>query len=505
MKIIDAFLNSITMYSLVFYELAALIGIAVIISFFGLIPYTPMSILVSTSYLVLVSWITNEVFSRTFKAPTNIESVYITAFILVLIISPIRTIHDLIFLTWVAVWSMGSKYIFAIGKKHIFNPAAIAVLLTSIFINQSANWWVGTTIMAPFVLVGGLLIVRKMQRENLIFSFFFTSVLTIAFFVFIKNGDVYSVITKIFFQSAIFFFAFIMLTEPLTTPPTKKMQIIYGGLVGFLFTPQMHIGNVYSTPELALIIGNIFSYFVSPKQKLLLYLKQKIQVTPSLMDFIFFPNKKLTYLPGQYMEWTIPLNHTDSRGNRRYFTLASSPTENNLRLGIKFYDNGSSFKKALANSQLNTLIVASQLAGDFILPIDKNKKLVFLAGGIGITPFRSMIKFLTDKNEKRQITLFYANKTKEEIIYTDVFNDAQQKLGIKTVYTLTDENHVPINWQGRRGRVSKEMIMQEVPSYDECLFYLSGPRSMVMSFNNSLKELGIKEKNIKIDYFPGFA
>jgi len=114
----------------------------------------------------------------------------------------------------------------------------------------------------------------------------------------------------------------------------------------------------------------------------------------------------------------------DSRGNRRYFTIASSPTEKELRLGVKFYPNGSSFKKALASMNEADTIIASQLSGDFIMPSNKKKKLVFIAGGIGITPFRSMIKYLIDTKQKRDIVLIYSNRTKTDVIYKNIFDSA---------------------------------------------------------------------------------
>ena len=106
-------------------------------------------------------------------------------------------------------------------------------------------------------------------------------------------------------------------------------------------------------------------------------------------------------------------------------------------MGIKFYPQGSSFKKALLSMNEQTTIVAGNLAGDFTLPQDQKTKLVFMAGGIGVTPFRSMIKYCIDKHEERPIVLFYANKVVSEFAYTDIFEDAK-KVGIKTVYALTD-------------------------------------------------------------------
>src|SRR5260370_1410080 len=120
------------------------------------------------------------------------------------------------------------------------------------------------------------------------------------------------------------------------------------------------------------------------------------------------------------MEFTLAHPHSDSRGNRRYFTLASSPTENLVHLGIRFYDQGSSFKQAMFQMNGKTQFVAAQIAGDFTLPTDPSQKLVFIAGGIGITPFRSMLKYLLDTHQRRDIVMFYANRRVDEIVYKDV-------------------------------------------------------------------------------------
>ena len=201
--------------------------------------------------------------------------------------------------------------------------------------------------MLPFVLVGGVLLARKIQRGRMGLTFFLSAAAATVVFSVISHASVAASLHNLLLGSPLFFLGFVMLTEPLTSPPAAKGQTWYAALVGVLLPPQVHLLSLYSTPELALVAGNLFSYLISPKIKLFPVLKEKLKIANDTADFVFSINSKFTYQPGQYMEWTLPHDHSDSRGNRRYFTLASSPTEPDLRIGVKFYEKGSSFKEAL--------------------------------------------------------------------------------------------------------------------------------------------------------------
>jgi ferredoxin-NADP reductase len=499
---LDNFLNKITMYRLVLYSLIALLLCGMILSAVNVLSYGALNILFSALFLTAVCWLINWLFAKAFEAQTNFESAYISALILALIITPAKSLHDYMFLFWAAALTMASKFILAAYKKHIFNPVAISVVLTSFILGQPASWWVGTASMLPLVLIIGILIVRKIQRWDLVFTFLATTLfvsLSVAFFI---HSSVVTIAKAEILDSSLFFFAFIMLTEPLTTPPTKTLQIYYGIIVGLLFSYGIHLGNLYFTPELALVIGNVFSYIVSPKQKLMLKLKEKVKLSNDVYNFIFTADRKIKFLPGQYLEWTLGHKSPDSRGNRRYFTIASSPTENEIIMGVKFYPASSSFKKSLLALEPGAKILAGQLAGDFTMPKDTNKKLAFIAGGIGVTPFRSMVKYLSDKKEHRNVTVFYAGRKAEDLVYEDIFKEANEKLGISTFTTITQSTP---GWNGSTGYITEKMIAEKMPDYKERLFYISGPLSMIENFQKTLHNMGVKNHNIKTDFFPGFV
>ena len=505
MKYVDNFLNGITMYKLVLYGLCVLVGVTIILGFLGFLPYSGMSFIYSILVLVITCWVSNLVLARIFRVQANTESYFITALILFFLLFPITAWSDVTIFVIAGVLAMASKYVLAIQKKHIFNPAAISAFILGLFGSSAVAWWVGGTTMLVPVVVLGFLVLRKVKRFELFFAFILTCLASIYAFGLMHGGTLSEIFTSNFISGPAFFFGMIMLTEPLTTPPSRKLRIIYGLIVGALFGVSFEIGPVYSTPELALIIGNLFSYIVSPRARLVLTLVAKNKLSADVYEFVWKSETPLKYKPGQYLEWTLGHSHADIRGNRRYFTISSSPTEADLRLGIKFYENSSSFKKKLESLEPGKQIVASQLSGDFTMPEDRKKKLVWIAGGIGVTPFRSMAKYLADKGEKRDAILFFSNRTPQDIVYKDIFSEAGAKSGLKTIYAVNDLAGESLTHDMRAGYINAEMITKEVPDYKDRMFYISGPRGMIVAFEDALKKMGVPRKNIKTDFFPGFV
>jgi len=292
------------------------------------------------------------------------------------------------------------------------------------------------------------------------------------------------------FDSPFFFFACVMLTEPLTAPQGKVWRLIYGVVVGGLAAPNVAIARYYFTPEVALLVGNLLTVIVSPQGRVVLTLERIEQAAAGVYDFVFQPDRKLAFAAGQYLEWTLPLQGSDSRGNRRYFTIAFSP-------------RGSAFKRGLSQLQPGDQIVASQLAGSFTLPRNRRRKLAFIAGGIGMTPFRSMLEELLERGETRPIKVLYGNNRLDEVAYADVLKRARDELGIPTWYAVRDATGATSDM--KVGFIDADMIEERIPDYRDRTFYVSGPQPMVSATRESLRELGVPAWRIKTDFFPGLA
>jgi glycine betaine catabolism B len=502
MNIVDRFLNCITMYRLVLYYSMALLGVAFLLAIFGLVPHGPLNIVLSTIFITCVSWVVNRAFAFAFRVPANTESIYITALILVLIMPPVENLdyYGYAGLALASGLAIASKYMFAVFRKHIFNPVAVGVVASGYLLDQAPTWWVGGNLqLLPIVVIGGLLILRKVQRMEMFAVYILANLMMTAF---TTAPDMYlEAFTQTMLYSPLFFAGFAMLTEPLTAPAALWPSLAFGAIVGGLSSPNVHFGEFYFTPELAFLVGNAFAWLVSPKFRFKLTLERIEKKASGCFDYVFASNRPVSFAAGQYLDWTMDVRKPDDRGNRRSFTIASAPSEKKLRLGVKFHPKPSAFKQSLLAMKPGDVIYGSQLAGCFVLPKSHDEKLAFIAGGIGVTPFRSMIQHMVDAQERRSVVLLYGNNKANEIAYSDVFDAAERELGLRTVYAVA-EGAV----QGMHsGFIDAALIQREMPDYMDRTFYISGPRAMVVRFQNVLKELGITKTRIKTDFFPGFA
>lgn len=209
-----------------------------------------------------------------------------------------------------------------------------------------------------------------------------------------------------------------------------------------------------------------------------------------VQTFWFEPSASLRYQAGQFVELILPHPHTDERGDHRWFTLSSSPTEKFVSITTRnFGKKASSFKKTLFALKPGDEIKASETMGDFVLPKDSSRPLLFVAGGIGITPMRSMAKFLADTHEERDITLLYAARDDKNLLFLDLFRTIQAKV-------------MPITPTHTWRRLSSDLILQY--AHPDSLIFISGPEPMTEKLVDELNNKGVKEARLVTDYFPGY-
>lgn len=211
----------------------------------------------------------------------------------------------------------------------------------------------------------------------------------------------------------------------------------------------------------------------------------KKKETRDTFSLILEKPKGFNFYPGQYLDVELPVK--DKYGNTRAFTISSSPTENFLM--ITFKKGISEFKKKLASLKSGDTISVSHPAGTFTL--DESSPAVFIAGGIGITPFRSMIKYAVDQKLNIPIDIIYL--TSDNIFLfkknLDKWQKEYSKLEIIYQNTASSGHTITLN--------TKYLIPNTI-------FYLAGPPKMVDDFEKILFELGVEETSIRTDRFDGY-
>lgn len=227
-----------------------------------------------------------------------------------------------------------------------------------------------------------------------------------------------------------------------------------------------------------------------------LLLKEIRKDANDVKSFIFEKPENFSFIAGQFI--TLFLDVEDPRGSYRQFSVASSPTEDYVMITTTM--RGSNFKNKLVD-MLNQKVKVKGPFGRFTLQDAENN--VMIAGGIGITPFRSMIKHATDTESSAKIKLIYSNKTPEDIIFVEDL-DLMEKMNenLEIIHTITrPEGHF---WKGVTGRVDEHMIEQHVEDMENPVFYVCGPPAMVDAMQTVLKEMGIAEERVKMERFGGY-
>ncbi len=225
-----------------------------------------------------------------------------------------------------------------------------------------------------------------------------------------------------------------------------------------------------------------------------LKLTEKKNETADVVTFLFEPSQPdFSWKAGQYLRYHLENPQSDDRGQNRYFTIASAPYQKMVQITTRInQERSSTFKTQLTNLSPGEEVEAVGPLGSFTLD-DPQQSYVFIAGGIGITPFHSIILDLNHQNLPINITLLYANRTEEVVFKEELEKISSTHPEFKTNYFIGET------------KIDGPAIKHLVPNLQLPFFYISGPEPMMESFVGILTEMGVPEEHIKHDYFPGYT
>jgi len=230
----------------------------------------------------------------------------------------------------------------------------------------------------------------------------------------------------------------------------------------------------------------------------------KKEVANGTMAFFFQKPAGFVYKAGQFLDWTLPNPpETDAEGNTRAFSLAAEPEADHLMLATRMRDTA--FKRVLKNMPIGSPMEISEPMGSFTLHNNIAKTAVFLIGGIGITPVRSILFDASARKLPHKLYLFYSNRTQADAPFLEELNELQkQNPNFKFIPSMTGQEPQDASWQGERGYITADMVKKYLPNATDAIWYLAGPQAMVKAMRDVLAAMNIDEDNIKTEEFSGY-
>ena len=234
------------------------------------------------------------------------------------------------------------------------------------------------------------------------------------------------------------------------------------------------------------------------------HLISKKEVAERTMMFEFERPKGFTFKAGQHVDIVLqePLE-TDEKGNSRDFSLVNTPSERELVVATRMRD--SAFKRVLGEAKTGFEVGIEGPYGSFMLHQDANRPAIFLVGGIGITPFMSMIKNATEKGLPHKLFLFYSNHRPEDAAFLDELEGlARKNKNFVFVPTMTEAGASKQSWEGETGYLTLDMVDRHVPERMSAVYYAAGPPQMVAATRKLLGEAGVSDDDIRTEEFSGY-
>lgn len=233
-------------------------------------------------------------------------------------------------------------------------------------------------------------------------------------------------------------------------------------------------------------------------------LLNKEEVADSTMAFHFERPESMTYTAGQYLHWSlVDPPETDDKGIMRAFTLASAPFENTIMVSTRMRDTA--YKRDLAMMEIGDELELDEPQGDLTLHDDASRPAVFVIGGIGITPVRSMVLQSTHEKSGHQLYVFYSNKRVEDAPFlAELRNAAEMNENFTFVPTMTAAEDSNEEWSGETGHMDKDMLARYLPDLGIAVYYLSGPAGMIEAMGGMLRDAGVGDEDIRSEEFPGY-
>lgn len=229
--------------------------------------------------------------------------------------------------------------------------------------------------------------------------------------------------------------------------------------------------------------------------------KQEVAKGTLLVTFDLL-GEEVSFKPGQYFFVTLPdVGHQDDKGLRRHISVVTSPNERGV-LGLCTRLRETAFKRSLAELPVGAEVDVEAPRGTFVLPAETDRPYVFIAGGIGITVFRSMLRYISEERLPHRVTLVYSNRDRDSAAFLDELRELERaNANFRLVLTMTEDR----GWSGETRRIDGDVLRDHVGRDLASYTYLvAGPPPMTAAIVETLEQAGVPRDQIRAERFTGY-
>jgi len=501
MGVVDGVLGRVGAYRVVTLALLAVHATAAVLGWRGMLDVDPVALAATVGAAAAGTWITSLVGTAVSGVRVHVESCLITGLILALLVWPAVSVEALVGTGLVGAGAGLSKVLVRARGRHLLNPAAAGALVAGLVVapvlgTAAPVWWVATPMLAPAVLVAGIVVLRR-TGTGAVGIAYVAAYLAVTLPRLVLSGEsLLAASTTVVASHPVLMVAAFMVVEPLTQAPRRVARVAVALLAGAVAGAPFALGPLSTSPELAIVAGNLVTALVAAPRALALVVVGHSTPGPGAHEVVLRPARPLRWQPGQWVELDAGRVRPDGRGRRRVFSLVPAGPDA-VAVAFTVRDRPSAFKRALMAAPVGTRVRATTVGGDFLLPADPTVPVLMVASGIGVTPFVAQVEHAGP----RDMVLVLVCPTGMPPPYARRLARTRARVVVVSPEPVPG---LPPRWTWHRGtRLTPAALESAMSDLPRRAAYVSGAPDLVRRARAVLREVGVRR--VRTDTFSGYA